>query len=77
MKPKPRETPLRQRSRSDNLVINVGYRVPSPPRGHIHLVKPKKELATVMKEEHEDMADDLESGHTWSRVDYVAQKMER
>ncbi|KAE8778335.1 Homeobox-leucine zipper protein HOX14 [Hordeum vulgare] len=77
IKPEPQETPLRRRSRSGNLVINEGRHVPSPPRNHIRLVKPKKEPTTVVKQEHEDMTTDLESVLARSRANYVKQGMER
>lgn len=43
------------------------------------LIKPKKEPATLLpvKQEHEAMATDLESGLPWSRQDYVRKEMER
>ncbi|KAE8780349.1 Homeobox protein KNOX3 [Hordeum vulgare] len=72
IKPELQETLPRRRNCSGNLIINKGRCVPSPSRDHIRLVKPKNETATVMKQEHEDMAADLESGLAWSRVDYVA-----
>lgn len=50
--------------------MNKG-RIPSPPRDHIRVVKPKKEPTVVVKKEHKDIAADLESGLVWSRADYV------
>ncbi|KAE8772090.1 SEC12-like protein 2 [Hordeum vulgare] len=61
IKPEPRETSLHRHSHAGNLVINEGH-IPSPPRDHISMVKPKKEPTIVVKMEHEDMAADLESG---------------
>ncbi|KAE8790619.1 hypothetical protein D1007_35038 [Hordeum vulgare] len=76
IKPEPHETPLHRRSRNGNLVIN-GDRVPSPPRDHICLVKPRKDPTVVVKKENEDMAADLESGLAWSCADYVKKEMKR
>ncbi|KAE8769927.1 hypothetical protein D1007_58402 [Hordeum vulgare] len=70
VKPEPQEIPLRRHSRGSNLVINEGCCQPSPSRGHLRLVKPKKEpAATIMvKKEHEAMAANLD--------DYVREEME-
>lgn len=70
VKPESQEMPLRRRSCGGNLVMNKG-RIPSPPRDHIRVVKPKKEPTVVVKKEHKDIAADLESGLVWSRADYV------
>ncbi|KAE8814043.1 Cysteine-rich receptor-like protein kinase 10 [Hordeum vulgare] len=79
VKAKPQETSERRRSRGGNLVINEGRRQPSPPHGHLRLVRPKKEPVTLMvvKQEHAEMAADLDSGLKWSRDDYVREEMER
>ncbi|KAE8769925.1 hypothetical protein D1007_58400 [Hordeum vulgare] len=71
VKPEPRDTPLCRHSRGSNLVINEGHRQPSPSRGHLRVVKPKKEsVATIIvKKEHEAMAANL--------GDYMREEMER
>ncbi|KAE8813797.1 putative WRKY transcription factor 35 [Hordeum vulgare] len=79
VKPEPQETSLRRHSRHDNLIINEGRRHPSPPRGHLLLVKPKKELAAtvVVKQDQEAMVADLDAGLKWLRDDHVREEMER
>ncbi|KAE8788644.1 hypothetical protein D1007_37212 [Hordeum vulgare] len=74
VKPKPHETSLCRCTRDGNLVINEGSCDPSPPRGHLRLVKPKKEPPTpVVKKEHVKMAADL----SLLRGDYVREEMKR
>ncbi|KAE8819068.1 hypothetical protein D1007_03051 [Hordeum vulgare] len=77
IKPEPQETPLRRRSCGDNLAINEGRRQPSPSRGQLRVVKPKKEPATtvVVKNEHEAMAADLNVVLKCSRGDYAREEM--
>ncbi|KAE8793922.1 hypothetical protein D1007_31359 [Hordeum vulgare] len=79
VKVEPQETLERRRSHGGNLVTNEGRRQPSPPRGHLRLVRPKKESVTslVVKQEHAKMDVDLVTGMKWSRDDYVREEMER
>ncbi|KAE8803591.1 hypothetical protein D1007_20542 [Hordeum vulgare] len=70
------------RSHGDNLVIYDFCRQPSRPSGHLRMVTPKKEKELVMppvivKQEHVEMAADLDTGLKWSHDDYVWEEMER
>ncbi|KAE8819027.1 hypothetical protein D1007_03232 [Hordeum vulgare] len=66
-------------SRGDNLVIDEGRRKPSPPCGHLRLVRPKKEPVTplVVKQEDAEMVADLNTGLKWLCDDYVRKERER
>lgn len=75
-------SPLRRSGRSSGgITINEGRRrEPSPPRGHLRLVRPKTEPGTpaVVKQEHLDMATaDDEAALKWARDDYVREEVER
>ena len=79
VKAEPQETPEHRRSHDCSLIINEGQPSP-PPCGHLRLVKPKKEPApppVIVKQEHVDMAADLETGLKWAWDDYVREEMER
>ncbi|KAE8768752.1 putative WRKY transcription factor 35 [Hordeum vulgare] len=70
------------RSRVGNLVINEGRCQPLPPYDHLQLVRLKKEKepATspmVVKQEHVEMAADLDTDLKCSRNDYFREEMER
>ncbi|KAE8778480.1 wrky transcription factor 35 [Hordeum vulgare] len=82
VKAKPRETLEPHRRRGGNLVINKGLRQPLPSRDHLRLAKPKKEkestmLSVAVKQEHVEMAADLDISLKWSCDDYTREKMER
>ncbi|KAE8793564.1 hypothetical protein D1007_31849 [Hordeum vulgare] len=82
VKVEPQEMLVRRHSRGDNLVINEGCRQPSPPRGHLRLVRPKKEkepptAPVAVKQEHVEMAAGMDTGLKWSRDDYVREEMKR
>ncbi|KAE8818184.1 hypothetical protein D1007_04060 [Hordeum vulgare] len=78
MKAKPQETSERYRIRGGNLVINES-RQPSAPRGHLRLVRTKKESVTplIIKQENIEMATDLDTGLKCPHDDYVREEMER
>ncbi|KAE8791534.1 hypothetical protein D1007_33984 [Hordeum vulgare] len=75
VKAEPQETSEHRHSRGDNLIINEDCRQPSPPYGHLRLVRPKKESVTplVVKQEHSEMGADLKR----CRDNYVRKEMER
>ncbi|KAE8786446.1 Cysteine-rich receptor-like protein kinase 10 [Hordeum vulgare] len=79
VKAEPEETSEHRRSHVGNLVIDEGCRQPSPPHGHLRLVRTKKEpvMPLIVKQEHAEMAADLDTDLKWSRDDYVREEMER
>ncbi|KAE8794950.1 hypothetical protein D1007_30143 [Hordeum vulgare] len=79
VKVEPQETSKRRHSRGVNLIKNEGRRQPSPPRGHLRLVRPNKEPLTplVVEQEHAEMVANLDTDLKWPRDDYVRNEMKR